>query len=148
MKKGVRIGQLAALCGVSTDTIRFYEREGLLPQARRDGAGHRIYDDDAEQRVRFIRRAHALGLRLADIQELTRIRRTHPNELCAWLQTRLLARLEAVTQQIVDLTNTRGELAKSLDRCRRRPPQLGCSLVAFLESNDPPGSPCTDPKTD
>jgi DNA-binding transcriptional MerR regulator len=62
MKNGLKIGELAERCGVSRDTIRFYEREGLLPRPQRTPALYRVYGDEDEGRLLFIRQAQALGL--------------------------------------------------------------------------------------
>jgi DNA-binding transcriptional MerR regulator len=64
MRDGITIGDLAGACGVSRDTLRFYERERLLPPARRTASGYRLYGQDDAGRVRFIRRAQAIGLTL------------------------------------------------------------------------------------
>jgi MerR family copper efflux transcriptional regulator len=131
MKKGVRIGQLAGACGVSPDTIRFYERKGLLPEPRRTGAGHRVYDETAVQRVQFIRRAHEIGLTLADTQELIRTReRGLP--LCRPLTERLRTRLRAVEQKVEEMAATRRVLAENLDRCEDAGGR-NCPVVHFLE---------------
>ena len=70
----MRIGQLAAQTGYSVRTIRFYEQSGLLPAPSRTPAGYRSYDQDAVTRLRFVRSAQALGLSLAEIAEVLRIR--------------------------------------------------------------------------
>src|SRR5437588_12984334 len=76
MDNGIKIGELASRCGVSRDTLRFYERLGLLRTPRRTAARHRLYDREAAVRLRFIRGAQRLGLTLEDISELLRIRET------------------------------------------------------------------------
>jgi DNA-binding transcriptional MerR regulator len=70
------VGQLAAKAGVRTDTIRYYERSGLLPEPARTSGEHRRYDDTAADRLLFIRGAQRLGLRLAEIRELLAVRDT------------------------------------------------------------------------
>jgi DNA-binding transcriptional MerR regulator len=75
MRDGLTIGRLAGACGVSRDTVRFYERERLLPPARRTASGYRLYGEDEARRVRFIRRAQSMGLTLDDIRELLRVQR-------------------------------------------------------------------------
>jgi Hg(II)-responsive transcriptional regulator len=64
------IGNLAKQCGVGVETIRFYEREGLLPQPERKPSEYRLYSDDAVRKVRFIRQAKELGFSLKEIREL------------------------------------------------------------------------------
>uniref|UniRef100_UPI002597250E MerR family transcriptional regulator n=1 Tax=uncultured Marinobacter sp. TaxID=187379 RepID=UPI002597250E len=68
----MRIGQLARSVGVDTQTIRFYEQQGLLPSVERRENGYRVYTKKHGQRLRFIRRCRILGLSLAEISELQR----------------------------------------------------------------------------
>lgn len=68
--QGLRVGELAARAGVSAPTVRFYERKGLLPAARRSEAGYRLYGVEALADLRFIARAKALGLPLEEIKLL------------------------------------------------------------------------------
>jgi DNA-binding transcriptional MerR regulator len=74
--RGLRVAELAAAAGVSPDTIRYYERSGLLPAPARTASGYRAYDDAAADRVKFIQGAQRLGLRLKDIADLLAIRDT------------------------------------------------------------------------
>jgi DNA-binding transcriptional MerR regulator len=82
MRDGFTIGELALACGVSRDTVRFYERERLLPPARRTAAGYRLYGENEAGRVRLIRRAKSMGLTLEDIRELLRVQRVNTPEQC------------------------------------------------------------------
>jgi len=66
-EKHYLIGQLAKLAGVKSDTVRFYERKGLLPRATRSATDYRIYDDAAVERLSFVRKAQALGFSLDEI---------------------------------------------------------------------------------
>ena len=73
---GLSVGQLASRAGVRVDTVRYYERTGLLPRPRRTGGDHRRYGPADVDRLLFIRGARRLGLRLAEIRELARVRDT------------------------------------------------------------------------
>src|SRR3954453_22926339 len=73
-ERGLRVGELAEAVGATSDTIRYYERAGLLPPPRRTPAGYRAYDVLAVYRLRFIQGAQRLGLRLADIRDLLSVR--------------------------------------------------------------------------
>lgn len=64
------IGKVARMAGVSPDTLRFYETEGLLAPASKTAAGYRLYDNDAVRRLRFVKHAQACGFTLSDITEL------------------------------------------------------------------------------
>jgi len=68
------IGQLAKEAGVKSDTIRFYEKQGLLPEPARSAAGYRIYDESALKRMRFIKRAQSLGFSLEEIKRIMEMR--------------------------------------------------------------------------
>ncbi len=71
------IGQVAAGAGVNIQTVRYYERRGLLPRAPRTASGYRQYDPDAVARLRFIKRAQDLGFSLQEIAELLELRVEH-----------------------------------------------------------------------
>ncbi|QSB04030.1 MerR family transcriptional regulator [Natronoglycomyces albus] len=90
------VGQLATTIGVSADTVRFWEREGLLPAPRRSSAGYRLYQEDSIDRLRFIRTCQRLGLTLADIAQLLQVRDTGrcPCESAEGLLARRLAEVE------------------------------------------------------
>src|SRR5437868_14997544 len=73
-EKPLLIGRLAKLSGVKPDTIRFYERSGLLPTPQRLASGYRIYDNAALKQVRFIRKAQSLGFSLDEIRRIMNLR--------------------------------------------------------------------------
>lgn len=73
MTERLRIGEIAARCGVTRDTVRFYERAGLLGPATRTASGHRVYDLEAITRVRFVRQLQCCGLTIGDIRQLIRL---------------------------------------------------------------------------
>jgi MerR family copper efflux transcriptional regulator len=105
----VRIGQLAAETGFSVRTIRFYEQSGLLPAPSRTPAGYRSYDQDAVARLRFVRSAQALGLSLAEIAEVLRIR-DHQGPPCSYVAELLDTHISALDARIKELTALRDEL--------------------------------------
>jgi MerR family copper efflux transcriptional regulator len=105
----VRIGQLAAQTGYSVRTIRFYEQSGLLPAPSRTPAGYRSYDQDAVSRLRFVRSAQALGLSLAEIADVLRIR-DHQGPPCSYVAELLDTHIGALDRRIDELTALRDEL--------------------------------------
>jgi MerR family transcriptional regulator, copper efflux regulator len=129
----VRIGQLAAQTGYSVRTIRFYEQSGLLPAPSRTPAGYRSYDQDAVTRLRFVRSAQALGLSLAEIAEVLRIR-DHQGPPCSYVAALLDTHIGALDARIKELTALRDELrarhplgaAPDPARC---PPDQVCYLI-------------------
>jgi MerR family copper efflux transcriptional regulator len=111
----VRIGQLAARTAIPVRTIRFYEHAGLLPAPHRTPGGYRAYNEDAVTRLRFVRSAQALGLSLAEIGEVLRIR-DHEGPPCSYVTELLNTHIRALETRIGELTSLRDEL------CARLPP--------------------------
>jgi len=112
--RGLRVAELAAEVGVAPDTIRYYERAGLLPPPARTPAGYRVYDVGAVERLRFIQGAQRLGLRLRDISDLLAIRDTGtcPCEPAEQLLRRRLAEVDA---ELARLSQLRAQMAAMLD---------------------------------
>jgi DNA-binding transcriptional MerR regulator len=108
--RGLRVAELAEAVGVRPDTIRYYERAGLLPAPDRTAAGYRAYDGTAVDRLRFIQGAQRLGLRLADIRDLLAVRDTGTCP-CEPAEQLLNRRLAEVDEEIARLTALRAEMA-------------------------------------
>lgn len=125
---------MAARCGVSPDTIRFYEREGLLPRSRRTPSGYRVYGEEDEGRLLFIRQAQAVGFALEDVSELLRHRELGTPGECRRVAARLRERLAAVDRKLADLRAFRRQLAESLERCERADSET-CPVVLNLASS-------------
>jgi DNA-binding transcriptional MerR regulator len=132
------IGELAGRAGVTPDTLRYYERLGLLPAPARSNGGYRLYDAAAEERVTFIRKARALGLSLAEVREVLRIAGagTPP---CAHVRAALGRRLRDVEQRIAELESLRRTLARALRQSRARPLARACvcQIIASQELSRP-----------
>ncbi len=129
----MRIGQLAERAGVTADTIRFYERQGLLAPARRTPSRYREYDREALEELRFIKKAQALGLRLDDIREVMEIS-SGGKPPCDHVRATLETRLAEVEERLRDLNELRGTLRAALRRLDRTPvPKRGCRC-AVIES--------------
>jgi MerR family copper efflux transcriptional regulator len=125
MTVGLKIGKLSQRCGVSADTVRFYEREGLLPRARRSPSDYRMYDQQDEGRLRFIRRAQALGLTLEDIRELLSLGHARTPGECGRVAERLRARIAAVDER--SATTPIAWSAARSSRSRTRTSALRCT---------------------
>src|SRR3954470_3521522 len=121
MTERIRIGQLAARSGVSRDTIRFYERAGLLPKPRRTATRHRIYDEKSAEQIRFIRRAQDLGLTLDDIRQLIELRNSESPMAGRRVAEILRTRLAAIEARITTLVKHRDRLARAVQRGGDRP---------------------------
>ena len=134
MLEGLRIGELSERCGVSTDTVRFYEREGLLPRPRRSASRYRVYGQEDEGRLRFIRRAQALGLTLDDIRELLSLSQARTVGECRRVAERLRARVAAVDEKLAQLRAFRRELVRNIEKCEK-PHADRCPVVLDLAGN-------------
>jgi DNA-binding transcriptional MerR regulator len=107
------VGQLAARAGVRTDTIRYYEREGLLPRPQRTGGDHRRYGPADVDRLLFIRGARRLGLRLAEIRDLVAVRDTGICP-CEPAEALLREHVADIDKQVARLTALRAELTRMI----------------------------------
>lgn len=107
------VGRLAAAVGVSADTIRYWEREGLFPAPERSPAGYRRYDEDAVDRAQFIRTCQRAGLRLSDIADLLSVRDTGTCP-CEPAEQHLERRIGEVTAEIARLEGLRSQLTSML----------------------------------
>jgi DNA-binding transcriptional MerR regulator len=121
-------------------TIRFYEQSGLLPAPSRTPAGYRSYDQDAVTRLRFVRSAQALGLSLAEIADVLRIR-DHQGAPCSYVAELLDTHIGALDRRIKELTALRDELrarrplGTAPDPVRCQPDQV-CYLIEDDVSGD------------
>lgn len=125
---GLTVSQLARLAGVAPDTVRYYGRIGLLPETGRSDAGYRRFDASQAARIRFIRAAQRLGLRLTEVGELLDLK---DRGLCACGHADALVRrrLEQVEREIAALDALRDELRALLEQRRRG---AGCT-TALIE---------------
>lgn len=129
----LRVSDLAAEVGVSADTIRFYERKNLLAPAERTESGYRQFGQDAVRRVRFIKGAQALGLKLSEIRELLDIQ---DKGACPCGHTRQLVkrRIGELDQEIRELQALRGELDSLSDlECLTTEESVGGSWPCEVE---------------
>ena len=111
------IGQLAKQCEVSSDTLRFYEKNGLLEPAARSESGYRLYSEENLSRVNFILRAKTIGLSLDEIRELLDIRLEASQHSCAEVKAITQAKLDEVDIKIAELARIRLALKKINDAC-------------------------------
>lgn len=133
------IGKLAKEVGVGVETIRFYERQGLIAQPRK-GDGPRHYDDKALATLRYIRLAQQLGLSLREIRGL-QAQLTKGETFCASLRATVEAKLVALSAQSAEIVRLQSELEAFLTRCRAHDPKLACPIVEELTRLDSALSP-------
>ncbi len=110
------IGKLSARSGVNIETIRYYERIGILPAPPRSAGGHRIYDSDHLKRLSFVRRCRELGFALDDVRALLRLV-DGGDYTCDEVREMTLAHLDAVRARIADLRTMERTLDDMAARC-------------------------------
>ena len=129
------IGKLAQFAEVTTDTVRYYEKEGLLAPARKTDAGYRLYDEDSVRRLRFIRQAQQCGFSLTEIRELLALKnsdaaccsdvRSVAVEKKLQLEHKIRA-LQVMSRALTELVTICDDESKPLDEC---------PILAALESS-------------
>jgi DNA-binding transcriptional MerR regulator len=113
--------------------VRFYERRGLLPPPPRTRGGQRAYPAEALERVRFVRRAQALGFSLAEVKELLDLRSPGGGGRCADVRRRARAKLADVVAKLRDLQEVRRELRRLIDACPGRGGVEDCPILIGLD---------------
>lgn len=118
MTKGIFIGELARLTGTNTNTIRYYESQGLMLTAQRSESGYRVYSDEDAMRINFIQKAKLIGLSLTEIRDILD-HRAKGSSPCAQVASYLDCKVADVDQRVRDLLAFREELVTL--RARMRP---------------------------
>ena len=113
MTGGLKIGELAQRASVTAKAIRFYERKGILPAARRAANGYRLYGEDAAEILRFIKQATGLGLTLAEIKDILVIRQGG-RPRCTHVHQLLRDKAAELDRQLEDLVDVRERIRRSL----------------------------------
>ena len=138
--KRLTIGRLARAADVGIDTVRFYERAGLMPRPQRTASGYRAYAAGDVERLRFIRRAKALGFSLDEIAELLRLSEGKGGR--AGVKALAEKRLLDLERKIRELTVFRDTLAHYAHECSGNGPVEGCPIIdAVLNAPQPHHAP-------
>jgi MerR family copper efflux transcriptional regulator len=132
----ITIGRLAKAAGVNIDTIRYYERHGLLPRAARRESGYREYEADDVARLSFIRRAKDLGFSLSDIGELLSLSKDREDGVRG-VKRKAEERLADVERKIAELKRVQRGLKTLIDACPGHGELATCPIVAALTSDVP-----------
>jgi Hg(II)-responsive transcriptional regulator len=127
----LRTAQVAKLAGVNVETLRFYERKGILPQPPRRSSGYREYPPETVERVRFIKRAQELGFSLKEVQDLLALRET-AGAKSGRVRKVAEARLEEIGDKIRDLEAMRQSLTELLSACDGKKPVSSCPIIESL----------------
>lgn len=138
----LRIGELASRSGISAETLRYYEREGLLPPPRRGDNGYRLYSSDNLERIAFIRRAKAVGFTLDEIRELLSFDTERDVHTCAEVRHFAEAKRRDIEARLRELERMRDALTQLIDTCCGGAQSAAhCSiLTAFAEGRTHPES--------
>jgi MerR family mercuric resistance operon transcriptional regulator len=133
--QNLTIGALAKAAGVGVETVRYYQRRGLLEAPRRPAGSVRRYGEDTVGRLRFIRRAQALGFTLGEIGELLRLERT-PD--CGRAQRLASEKLASVEAKLADLGRMRRRLRALVAACAAGRDPRSCPIVVSLAERELP----------
>ena len=125
------IGNLAKAVGVGVETVRFYEREKLIPKPPRTKSGYRQYPEDTLERVKFIRLAKELGFTLTEIRELLALR-VSPRGNCQAVKRRAEAKIIEMEEKINHLQRIRSVLGKLVHACDERIDTGSCPILESL----------------
>ena len=125
-------GELAQQGRVNAETIRYYERRGLLPKPPRTPSGYRAFDPEAVRRIRFIKQAQALGFSLKEVRELLRLR-VDPRRSCGDVRARAEAKLTDIEEKIRSLHAMKKTLARFVAACSGRGPVSACPILEALD---------------
>lgn len=130
------IGSLAERAGVGVETIRFYERQGLVERPARPRTGYRVYPEEVVKRIRFIKHAQALGFTLDEVAVLLALR-VKPGTKCTAVRARAALKMAHVEARIAGLRRIHEALGKLVASCPGRGPIKACTILQALDSADP-----------
>jgi Hg(II)-responsive transcriptional regulator len=128
----MRIGDVAARAGVNTQTLRYYERRGILGEPKRSSAGYREYPIDTVRLIRFIKRAQELGFTLAEIEELITLRQTTPKRR-AKVRELAAAKMRDIDEKLARLQAMRSALYTLTVDCACGAEALTCPILEALD---------------
>jgi MerR family transcriptional regulator, copper efflux regulator len=130
------IGKVAKAAGLGVETVRFYERQGLIAEPARSSSGYRKYRAETIKRLQFIVRAKALGFTLQEIGDLLDLRAT-PGAGCADVQARAEAKIADIEERIAQLDAMKRALGDLVAQCRGEGPLSDCPILDALDEDEP-----------
>jgi Hg(II)-responsive transcriptional regulator len=138
----MRTSEVAAAADVNVQTLRYYERRGLLPEPARRGARYRDYDDGAIRRVRFIKRAQELGFSLDEIRELLELRERRGS--AADVRQVAVVKIADIDGRMRRLAAMRGALTTLVDACECKSAPRECPIIEALDDEPRPSHALVD----
>lgn len=139
MKRGLSIGQVAGQAGVNVQTLRYYERRGILEEPRRSASGYREYAAGAVRLIRFIKRAQELGFSLSEIEELLELREHRPRDRSA-VRDLAAAKIRDIEEKVRDLKSMKKALNVLVESCACKGTAPECPILEALEGASPGGT--------
>jgi len=137
MRNVMRIGELSKNTGFQVETLRYYEKQGLLTPVSRTESGYREYDSDSLKQLRFIKQAKSVGFSLNEICELLTLRVERDQHSCGEVKAIAEQKLEKINNKINELIRMKNALHKITDACCGGPePATYCTILNSLDSND------------
>ena len=130
------IGKVAKAAGLGVETVRFYERQGLIAEPARSQSGYRQYRPETIRRLQFIVRAKALGFTLQEIGDLLSLRAT-PGAGCADFQARAEAKIADIEGRVAQLEAMKSALGELVTQCRGEGPLSDCPILDALDEDEP-----------
>ena len=130
----MKIGELASASGTPVETIRYYEREGLLPTAARTEGNYRVYDDQHAQRLQFVRHCRSLDMTLQEIRTLLAFQDA-PDENCAEVNDLLDAHIGHVAQRVRELKQLEKQLKALRAQCQGGQDAAHCGILVGLSNH-------------
>lgn len=135
MMKNLTIGKLAKLADVNIETVRYYERIGILPEPHRQESGYRLYSPEDVSRLKFILHAKELGFSLNEIRELLELR-VEPETNCDEVREQAEAKIANIEEKIANLQRIRSALFTLAIACRERRQTGECPILEALEADN------------
>jgi MerR family mercuric resistance operon transcriptional regulator len=132
--RSMTVGQAARLAGVGVETVRFYEKRGLLEEPARRASGYRDYDDGTVSRLRFIRRAKELGFSLHEIKDLLSLRCSE--RPCNDVQARAEAKIAEIEEKVAMLLRMKEVLGRLATSCCEQGDKRRCPILETLEGDE------------
>ena len=133
----MKIGEFASQVGVSTDTLRYYEKHALLTATSRTQSGYRDYSQSDLKQMKFILRAKNVGFSLSEIKELLQIKFHKQQHSCHEVKNLTLQKRDLVAERIAELTRFHQSLSVLADKCcGGEEPADNCSILTTLEDID------------
>lgn len=133
--QALTIGHLARVAGINLETVRYYERQGLMPKPPRSPSGYRLFPAAAAQRLRFIKRAQEIGFSLKEIRELLALR-VSPRTSSSKIRKRAEAKIADIEGKIKSLESMRTSLRKLTNSCAGCGPISECPIIESLDRED------------